>query len=212
MAEETKKTQKPKEKMYSETDVKKLIAEAIKEEMSKQQPTQTYTIRDEYVTLLYIGAICQGTSVNLGNIGRINRSGGTLDVPKRDFIQNLGNRVVDSLLRSRSLIVVNGLTDEERERYGLLYREGELLSQTMYFKLFDYPQADILRIYKDLCDEHKKVVAKMYMTAYFDKKDNRINIDLIKKLNKISKTVYANGLFAPILDDMSKKIVEDEEE
>lgn len=215
-------------KTYTEAEVKKMldkqqkefeksldekIAAMVAEKMTSQQPTAPVIqmAKDEYVTVLYIGAISSGTSVNLGRLGRINRAGMTLDIPKKDFIQGLGTPVVDALLMRRSLIVVNGLTDEERERFNLSYKEGELLTQKIFYGLLNYEQDEICRIFAKLCPEHQVVVAKMFNTAYFENHDNRIHVETVKELNKLSKKHFKDGLFTLILADVGNKFADDDE-
>lgn len=207
----TEKAAKDKEKkIYSEEDVKRLIASAIADysESCKAGQTIVQVSRDEYVTVLYLGAIAEGTTVCIGNMGQITYSGGTLDIPKKDFIHGLGIPVVTALLRKRSLIVTDGLSDEERKRFGLLYKDGELLSAEVYYKLLDFSSDEISLIYSKLCENHKRLVAKMYFTAYFEKHDNRVTLENVKALNKISRKTDESGLFTPILEDMGKQLAE----
>ena len=195
------------EKTFTPEEVNEMIKQAVAEARSESvAPTILQVSQEEFVTVLLIAAIADGTSVSLGNLGQINRAGNTLDIPKKEFLQGMGNPVIDSLLRKRTLIVVDGMTDEERERFGLLYKEGELLSQKAYFKLLDFAQDEIISIYNKLCDEHKRVVAKMYATAYFEKRDNRIHLETVQELNKISKSIEKGGLFKPIIDDIGAKL------
>ena len=208
MVEETKK-----EQTFTKAQVEKMMAE-MKAEFLKgmQQPQQVIQVsKDEYVTVLYIGVMADNASVSLGKLGRINRAGTLLDISKKEFIQSLGTPLIDNLLRKRSLIVVNGLTQEDRVRYGLDYADGELLTQDKFFKLLDLEPKEICSIFSKLCDEHKKTVAKMYYSAYFERNDNRVHVDTVKKLNKLSKTIDKNGLFTPILEDMGSKFVSDED-
>ena len=44
--------------------------------------------------------------------------------------------------------------------------------------------------------------------AYFEKHDNRVNVETVKELNKLSKEIEENGLFAHILEDMGKKLAQ----
>lgn len=204
---ENKETPKKAEKTFSQQEVDEMIKNAVKMALEEKQMQPIVQVsKEEYVTVLLINAIAEGTSVTLGDLGQINRAGNTLDISKKDFLQGMGNPVVDSLLRKRTLIVVNGLTDEERERFGLLYKEGELLTQRAYFKLLDFGKDEIVGVYKKLCDEHKRVVAKMYMTAYFDDQDNRVNLETVRELNRISKSVEKDGLFKSIIDDIGAKL------
>ena len=165
-------------------------------------------LKVERVTLIFLGAIANGTQVALGKLGTITKAGNTLTVPKDLFLQAMGTPVVDALLRNRSLIVVDGLTAEEMERYNLAYKEGELLSQEAFFKILDYPKDKVVSIFSLLCKEHKILLAKLYSTAYFERGDNRISVELIKELNKESKVIEKDGLFTRILEDMGKKLVE----
>lgn len=204
---ENKTTTKKTEKTYTEKQVDELIKKAVKQALEENQAqTIVQVSKEEYVTVLLITAVADDTSVSVGEIGKINRAGNTLDIEKKTFLQCMGNPVVDTLLRKRKLIVVNGLTDEERERFGLLYEEGELLTQKAYFKLLDFTREEIVSIFEKLCDEHKRVVAKMYMTAYFDKNDNRVNLETVRDLNRLSKSVEKDGLFKTIIDDIGAKL------
>lgn len=204
---ENKSTTKKTEKTYTESQVDELVKKAVKQALEENKAqTIVQVSKEEYVTVLLITAIADDTSVSVGEIGKINRAGNTLDIEKKTFLQCMGNPVVDTLLRKRKLIVVNGLTDEERERFGLLYEEGELLTQKAYFKLLDFKRDEIVGIFEKLCEEHKRVVAKMYMTAYFDKQDNRVNLETVRDLNRISKSVEKDGLFKTIIDDIGAKL------
>lgn len=199
-----KSTKQVKENLPKETAP---VIRAEKEQAADVAPIVNF-VKEEYVTLLFIGAIAHGTSVYLGkNVGVINRAGGTLDIPKRDFLQCLGTPVIDALLRNRSLVVVNGLTDEERERFGVKYEDGELLTQNMYFRIFNYSDDEVCRIFEKLCIGHQRTVAKMFITEYFE--NNRgLDSALIKRLNDLSKATDKNGMFTPILEDMGKKLAE----
>lgn len=201
-------------KVYTENEMQEAVNAAVAaamEKMKAEAPPVITLAKEENVVVLFIGAIARGTSVGLGKLGQITRSGGMLEIPKKDFLQSLGSPVVDALLRKRQLLVIDGLTPDEMERFGLAYKESEVLSQNAFFKLFDYPKKEIEAIYAALCDEHKKIVAKMYLTQYFEAHDNRVTPEIVKSLNKLSKTVYSEGLFSPILEDMAKKFTTDEE-
>lgn len=216
MAKSTNKTgntEVKETKTYSQEQLDLAVSEAVKKALAEFSSKQTATpvlqvAKEEYVTLLFLDAIASGTTVALGDMGSINRAGEAIQVSKKDFLKNLGNRVVDALLKQRELVVIDGLTAEERKRYGVDYKESELLTQDTYYKLLDYDDRSICALFNALCEEHKIIVAKMYSTAYFEKKDNRINLERIKALNTISKKTNKEGLFTPILEDMGKKIAE----
>lgn len=190
-------------KKYSEEDVQRMIIDAIakfKNETAKEQKKKD---EEEYVTILFIGAMAEDSVFDISPFGYISRAGEELLIPKRQFLQQRTYRI-DKLLKKRVLIVTNGLTDEERKRIGVLYTQEELLSADMYYSLFDYSRKDICRIFKSVCPEHKRVIATMYITAYYDG-DNRINRDTVEALEALSRDVDPNGLFKPILDGMSKR-------
>ncbi|MCH5315483.1 MAG: hypothetical protein J1E81_06185 [Eubacterium sp.] len=194
-------------KKFSEEEVNAIVAKAVAEALAKAQASQPQTVvqvaQDEYVTILYIGANAEGTTVAMPKWGQITYPGGMIDVPKKEFMQGLGIPVNTALLRERKIIVVSGLTDAEKMRFGVEYKDGELLTTEAFFSLIGYDTEKICGIFAHLCDEHKRTVAKLYMTAYFDKKDNRINREKVKALNELSKTVEKDGLFTPILEDMN---------
>ena len=213
---ETKKTTKKAEtkpveteKTFTSAEVEAMIQKALADYASKTPVVQT--AKEEYVTLCFIGAIAAGTVVSLGKLGQINSAGMPRDFVKKDFIDSLGIPVVDALLRSRELVVLDGLTDIERERFGVDYKEGETLTTQAFYSLLSYDKKKICEIYARLCDAHKKTVAKIYQTAYFENHDNRITPDTVKALNKLSKKVDQKGLFTSILEYMGNKLKEDEE-
>lgn len=203
-------TEQP-ERTYTDDEVKTIVAEAVKSALAsykqEHQNDQAVYRKEEYVTLLYIGAIADGTVVSLGKLGQINKAGSTRDVPKKSFMEGL-TFGVERMLADRSLIVVNGLTAEERERYGLDYKEGELLTQDAFYKLLNYSDSEITAIFQKLCEEHRRVVAKMFLSAYFEKRDNRITAEKVKALNAISKENDKDGMFKPILEDMGDRFAE----
>lgn len=163
--------------------------------------------KKDRVTLLFIGAISSGTTVALGKLGSFNRAGMMIEVSKELFLANLGVPVVDDLLRKRQIIVVNGLDKNEQVQYGLDYKQGELLTQQMFYRILDLPKKEICDIYSKLCESHRDTVSKLYVDAYFNG-DNRINIETVKELNDISKKLDKKGKFTLILKDYGEKIAE----
>ena len=204
-------TEVPEEKLFNKSEVESIVSAAVKKAISDYEKehrsdTAVYN-KEEYVTLLYIGAIADGTVVSLGKLGQINKAGSTRDIPKKEFLQGM-TFAIEKMLESRALIVVNGLTQEELERYGLDYKEGELLTQEAYYKLLNYSDSEITAVFNKLCVEHRRVVAKMFLSAYFEKGDNRITAEKVKSLNEISKENDKDGMFKPILEDMGDRFAE----
>lgn len=212
MAQKTKRTNDAtNNRVYTEAEVKAIAAQAAKEAVENYQKehqfgTAVYN-KEEYVTLLYIGAIADGTVVSLGKLGQINKAGATRDIPKKEFLQGM-TYSIEKMLEDHSLIVVNGLSDEERERYGLDYKDGELLTQEAFYKLLNYSDTEITEIFCKLCEDHRRLVAKMFLSAYFEKGDNRITAEKVKSLNEISKENDKDGMFKPILEDMGDRFAD----
>lgn len=207
--ENGKETKRSYNKRYTADEVKEIVQKAVSETLAKNQPAQTQTIlqvaKEEYVTIMYIGANASGTVVAMPKWGAITYAGGMIDVPKKEFMQGIGIPVNNALLRNRKIIVVSGLTKEEKIRFGVDYKEEELLSADMFFALLNYSKDEICKIFEKLCDEHKRTVAKVYFTAYFEQHDNRVNPETTKALNELSKGIDKDGLFTPILEDYGKK-------
>lgn len=215
VASEKQQTPAQEEKTYTAKEVADMLKaaseEAAKAAIAQYMKTQgeqpvMQVKPDEYVTLLFIDAVADNSVLTLGKLGQINRVGGTLDIPKKEFFQGIDGKI-DKLMRRRELIVINGLTDEERDRYGLNYKEGELLSADMYYKLLDLDIKTLYEIFPKLCENHQRIIAKLYISAYEDG-DNRIHPDTVKELNKLSKRTDPDGMFTPILIDMGKKLSE----
>lgn len=206
MAKTVEKKPTP-EKTYSEAQVKGLIAAAVAEAMKKQGDSKVYSIvPEEKVTLLFIGAIAKGTEVCLGEIGKITRDGGVLEVPKKDFFQKM-NATVESLLEDRKLLVIDGVTDEEKERYNLCYGDNDVLTAQSYRKILDYDTETLCDIFSRLCEQHRKIVTKVFFGAYASG-DARVTLQKCQELNRISKETDKVGLFTEILKDMGKKLGE----
>lgn len=208
---EQKEAKRSYNKRYTADELKEAVQKAVAEALEKQsaQPqTVVQVAQDEYVTILYIGAIAQGTVVALPKWGQITYAGGMLDISKKDFLQGIGIQVNNALLKNRKILVISGLTDAERKRFGLEYKEGEYLTAEALASILGCEKDQVCEIFTKLCDEHKRTVAKIYLSAYFDNGDNRINRETIKALNKISKTIEKDGLFTPILEDMGRKDAE----
>lgn len=194
---------------FTQEQVEAMIAKALADARAEEKSEKTVVVApEERVTLVFIGGIASGTSVNLGNLGKINRDGGVIEVPKKDFLAGV-SVAVDSLLAERKLIVLDGLDEAERERYGVLYKENEVLTVNAYHKLFDYDIATLSEIFSKLCNEQKKIVAKVFYTAFSEPENpnhGKITIEKCRALNEISKQTVGEGLFSYILDDMGREL------
>lgn len=194
---ELKAEEKTVKREYTEDEIQAIVAEAVKNALAEQKKADD---PDGMVTLLFLGGIAPGTTVTLDGMGRIPRDGNTLTVTKRDFFQNLGAQT-DLLLRKRKLIVTDGLTDEERERYGVLYKDNELLSAAVYQKLPDYDTERLSGIYEKLCPEHRELVRRVLHTGAMDG-DWRVSADKLKAIIRIDRAGGLKG--TPLEEDLKR--------
>ena len=210
----TKKT-KPKEPTFTQEQVQKIVEEAVAKALAQQQP-QTVVVtqpqKEENVTLLYMGAVAKGSTVLLGTeqnrgLGEIQGCGGTRTYLRSTFFENLSEPVLRRL-KDRRLIVISGLTDEERDRYDLNYTDGELVSKDVYYKLFSWDDDKIFEIFSKACYRHKQIIAMLFMDEY-QKGNNRISRELVQRLNNESKKTDKDGMFRQILKDMQRAFDED---
>lgn len=169
-------------------------------------PEPVKDLRDEMVTLMFAGTMATGCYVSLGDLGQINSNFGTIDIPKKDFLQKR-NYIVDKMLADKTIIVLNGLTDAEMERYGYIYKEGEIITAPVFYKMLDFSDDEIVKIFNQLCRTHKQLVATVFITAY-QEHDNRVSQSKVKALNNASKATDPDGMFTPILKDMGKNLSE----
>ena len=182
------------------------VAEALKRVQAAQPQTVVQVAKEEFVTILYLGIMAERTAVVMPKWGRITVPGGTLNIPKREFFQGLGVPVNNALLKRRAILVIDGLTDEERERFGLSYKEGEVLTQKAFFDLTTYPKDVVCGVFKKLCPQHRRLLADRYLYSYFEKGNTRVDLDTITELNQLSKNLDGEGMFTPILEDIGEKI------
>lgn len=170
----------------SKTELNALIASAVAEALAKNQtPAIQVAPVEDPVVLLFLGGIMPGSTVALGELGNIYRDGGTLTVSKENFFSKL-NGTAEYMLRTRQLIVVSGLNDEERERYGVNYGEGELLTEKTYGRLLNYEPDELKTIYTALCRQHRAIAAKAFRTG-LDNGDMRVTKEKLKALAKIDR-------------------------
>lgn len=206
------------EKRYSQAELEDMVQKAVAEALAKfpmhaAQPAQIVQVtRDEFVTLLYVGVNCKGTVVAMPEWGSITFSGGTLDVPKREFIHGLGRQTNADLLKKRKVLVIDGLTPEERVRFGVDYKPDEVLTRDAFMGICKYPKKKVCEIFEKLCPEHKELVARLYSKAYFED-DERLDPAVIKALNNLSKDEKnKQGMFIRILKDMGEKFAEENDD
>lgn len=188
--EETKK--KPEIGTFTLEQVQKMIEEAIQKhdsEAKKEAPAQA----KEYVVLRFQDEVNDDNEILLGpngKYGTITGKSATITVEKRDFVGDFRTKLMQDLLRSRNLIVVDGLTDEERKIYGVDYQQGEYLEPAVYERLIDMGDG-IVEIYEKLNPTWRAMIAIKFIEA-FENKTLKCSRETLLQLNKISKRDYAN--------------------
>ena len=205
---ETKQTRaktaaKPKEeKSYTEKQVQELIAKAVNEALSKMA---VKTEETDSVTVLFLAEVSPENVFVIPGYGSL-RPNSYLDVPKREFGGKFMTPLVRKLIHKRHLIVLNGLTEDERKRYDCDYKEGEVLSEKAFDHLLDYEPQELGEIFKRLCPEHKKFVCRRIITA-FENNDWRLNVEKVKTINDISKSDDPEGMLKPLMKAYGEKLL-----
>lgn len=180
----------------------------LKELLQKQQQPQIVQVSasTEKVFFQWMAEVADDNIVEFGPngmYGRIVGKTGSFYVPKDDL-----SRVLDSMNRyfldQRWLIILSGLTDEEREVYGVKYEEGELLDRQAFAKLVKMDD-EILEIYPMLCAGHKTMVAKRFYEAW-SRNNGSVKREVVTKLNEMSKEAGSErGDFIRIIEEMNEK-------
>lgn len=191
---------------YSAEEVQALIESAVQSALSKQQP-QVVQISAEtpVVHLMFQDACSPDNYIQFGVEARYGSITGAFQlktVTKEQFLGDFRDAFVQMLLAERKLIVLDGLTDEERVAYGVDYKDGEFLTEKQFRNMLTNTDA-LLEAYPKLCDGYKQMVATQITTA-FENKDPRVTRKLVAALNKLSKKdgQDSRGDFAHVLEAM----------
>lgn len=149
-----------------------------------------------------------------GMYGQVTGKTGKVIVPKSEW----SRFYTDSVrwrIDNRWLIVLSGLTDEEREIYHCNYKPGEVLDEQAFSKLIDLGD-ELLDIFPDLCIANQEFVAQRFIQAWNDGRITNADRQLVTKLNEMSKEAYAaadipdtdrrkKGAFIPLIEWMNAK-------
>lgn len=170
-------------------------------------PTVLYAApREPMVKILYLDSAIENNEIPIGGGRVITGSGRLFNVKLTDFEGIFMTPLVSKLLKLRKFIVLDGLTQEQREQYGVNYREGEIVkNEGMFDAFFNMPVQRAAEAFSALCPEHRDMVARRFIDA-FEKRDNRITRDRVEALNAISKRDYEDGrgAFTHILEEINK--------
>lgn len=186
-----------KETVYTEEQVRLMVEQAVAKAVQSTMASQPQVVRvsadTPVVKMVFMDACSPQNYIQFGTNGKfgsITGQYGKINVTKEAFLGEFRDAMVQDLLAKRKLIVLEGLADEERDAYGVKYRENEILPEHMFLNTLDDTDK-LLEIYADLCQTYREMVAKRFASAY-EAGDQRImqNRDLIVKLNRMSKKDY----------------------
>ena len=183
------------------------VAEALKN-IPKQAAPQIVQVSTsaEQVHFLWMAPVADDNVVQFGDggmYGNIVGKTGSFYVPKPDLSRIL-TEMNRRFMAQRWLLVVSGLSDEEREALGVDYKPGEVLDKKALAKLVELGD-ELLNIYPALCEGHKVMAAQMYADAY--RQGSRyVTRERTVKLNALSKRKgHEKGDFIAIIEDMNEK-------
>lgn len=187
------------QKMFAE------MQEMLKQAQSAPKVVQVAPQETEKVHCLFEAEVADDNIYSIGENGRFGRiigKTGSFFVPKNEL-----SSVMDSsfryMLENRWIIIVSGLTDEEREAFGVDYKEGEYLDKRAFAKMVDMGE-EILDIYPKLCRGHQEMVAKRYYEAYLNR-NPKVTREIVVELNKLSKNAGSEkGDFIGIIELMNE--------
>ena len=194
-------------KEASEKAAAAAVAEALKNipQQTAPQIVQVSTSAEQ-VHFLWMAPVADDNVVQFGDggmYGNIVGKTGSFYVPKPDLSRIL-TEMNRRFMAQRWLLVVSGLTDEEREALGVNYKQGEVLDKRAFAKLVELGD-ELLNIYPALCEGHKVMAAQMYADAY--RQGSRyVTRERTVKLNALSKRKgHEKGDFIAIIEDMNEK-------
>lgn len=148
-----------------------------------------------------------------GMYGQVTGKLGTVIVPKSEW-SRFYTETNRAMIDRRWLVVLSGMTEQERGLYNCMYRDGEVLDEGAFRKLLDMGN-ELLAVFPKLCVSHQEMVGRFFIEAY-QNGDVRVteNRDLVLALNEESKKAYADlpakdarrkGVFNPIIAEMNRR-------
>lgn len=182
--------------------------ETLMAQMLEMQKPQVIQVSADVpkVHLLWQAEVADDNVVAFGEGGRygiVKGKRGEFFMTKTDFSTIMDERV-RFYLDNRWLIVLDGLTDEEREAYGVDYKDGEYLDKKAFAKLIEIGDA-ILDIYPNLCEGNKRMVSQRYADAFNN--GQYVDRSVVEKLNQLSKTPSnPRGDFVQIVEALNKQV------
>lgn len=178
-----------KEMLFTEEQVRKMIAEAVSQYAAEN--AKPASSADGTVTMFFQAEVNDANEVFLGPNGKygvITGKHATITIPHRDFVGDFRTTTMQYFLKNRNLIVVDGLTDDERRVYGLDYQQGEYLEPAVYDRLIEMGDK-VVDIFPKLHKTWREMIAQKFAEA-FENKKLKCSREALLKLNQISKKDY----------------------
>lgn len=206
----TTKAEAPETAAVVETAVVEAATPIVEAPVAQPAPVQQVNMVVEQkapaIKILYIDSAIPNNEIKIGQGRSIFGSGKIFAVQREQFEGEFMTSTIMDLMQQKKLIVLSGLTDEERKLYGCYYTAGEVLTgERMFDFFFNMSTEEAAEKFEALCPEHRQFVATRFIDAY-EKHDNRITRDKVEALNKISKENDPDGLFTPIVRDLNEKV------
>lgn len=196
--------------------LKSMVAQ-LQKALENQKPQIIQMVQDsEKVVMRWQAEVADDNVAVFGSngmYGQVTGKTGTVIVPKSEwsrFYDETAKRHLDR----RWLIVLSGLDDDERIRYGCNYTDGEILDPKYLINGIEGMGKDILEIFPKLCTSHQEVVGRRFFEAWQAGEEFAQDRELVLKLNELSKERYKNekdgdprkkGVFWPVISAMNAK-------
>lgn len=211
--------QRPKTETEREVDELKALVSRLQQQLAENKPQVVQVMADvEKVVMRFQAEVADDNVAVFGAnamYGQVTGKSGTVIVPKSEW-SRFYTESVRGMINRRWLIVLSGLSDDERKAYNCVYREGEILDEKAFMNLLDMGR-ELLAVFPALCQDHKEMMCCRIRDAWAAG-DSRVNDrDLIVALNELSKegteTLPANdlkrkGLLWPVIEAMNEKDAE----
>ena len=173
--------------------VQKMIEEALAKRESENKQAEPQGSGDTVVTMIFQAEVNDANELQLGpngKYGMITGKHATVTINKRDFVSDFRTTMMQYLLKNRNLIVVSGLTDEERKIYGVDYQQGEYLEPAIYERLLEMGDK-VLDVFEKLHPTWQEMVATKFVEAY-ENGALKCSREALLEMNRISKKNYSN--------------------
>lgn len=201
-------TETPLTEVIPELKGQTVEAEIPKEPEAETPPVvyQVVAPKEPMVKILYLDSCIPTNQIPIGGGRVITGTNKIFSVTLTEFEGTFQTPLIMQLLKLRKFIVLDGLTDEQRQQYGVDYAKGEILkNESMFGYMLDCPASQAAEIFKALCPSHREMVAARVHEAY-ERGDNRLSRERIEALNDISKADFEDGrgAFTDILKAMNE--------